>query len=194
MSLADLERWLVGEVVWLPRVAYATPSSDPEASEATAVGDPGVFILMLGMVLAATWLLPARYSPEPRLPGQRAAKKLSNLLGEGRPLVASEPVPGCDSIVSVARDGFCTLTSTQYGAIELSREPLPCRVRLEAEVALTGERHDTSAAGCYAGRKTTTVGATDHHTLFQFMQYRERVAGGEGEIRVTEQAAVELQW
>src|SRR5205823_4514474 len=88
----------------------------------------------------------------------RAGETVELIGPTGLPRVEPVAVPECDSNLSTARNGCCTLTSVGAGAVELVGEPLPLPVRLETEVAIVGGEVDRSWAGVYVGRKDTPAG------------------------------------
>jgi serine/threonine-protein kinase len=168
----DLERWLAGKPLEVPVPSVRVVPVRSRRRRWVALG--AGLAVVCGVVLAAVFWPKDEDAPPKRTIAERlAAGETVELIGEtGGLLVEGRPVPGCTSTVTTAWNGYCTLTSTGYGAIELIHEPLPCQVRLETEVWIIGNDPRTTTGGVYFGRQETPFKGAIHQTAL-FLGHRE---------------------
>jgi serine/threonine-protein kinase len=199
---ADLESWLAGE-------AFAPPP--PERVPSVRSRRRGWIALAAGLVVVCGVGLGVAFWPKPEVsPNEPPARELTiaeqlaagetvELIGPtDKPLVEWRAVHGYEDTVSTVRGGCCTLTSTQFGAIELVSEALPRKVRLETEVVLVTNDMKLAEAGVYVGRKETPFAGTIHHTAVFFFHQESFTFLGNGPVadpvEVTSTATAELRW
>lgn len=168
----DLERWLAGEDV--PPLPPPPKPRRRWVSAATVVG--------LAAVLAAGFLIPDRArpaGPDPPAPATltvadrlRAGEEVELIGPTGMPLVPTVPLAGSTERFSPDRDGYATLSSGEYGGVELSSEPLPLPVRVDGELAIAHQHGGVPYAALYAGRREWP-GADRQHTTFVLLKLWE---------------------
>lgn len=184
---ADLEDWLRGTLVPPP----APPRPSRRAPRwAVALG---IVVLLLLIAVPAS-VIPWKQPPPPK---KSIAERLRDresvtLVGEKGLPAEQSMLPVFEGTLTLGQQGFATLASPVFAAVELSREEFPWPVVLRAEYALLTTHNPDSRGGVCVGGKLTPA-ADPCYTLLALMN-RESVAAGEkkGENLLTETAEFEL--
>lgn len=198
----DLERWLAGEPLPKSVTADAPPPARQRRRRRLVAA---ALAALLGGVSAGVAYWPrtdhtggsAPTADPPRkwsIAERLAAGETVELVGpSGLPLVEARPIPTADVALSTVRDGCCTLASIGVGAVELSHEPLPRPVRLEADVALLSNHHARSRGGLYVARREAPGANGVHQAMAVFFHSDAHAQGADGpEIR--EIASAQTLW
>jgi hypothetical protein len=176
----ELERWAAGETVSVnPAEAAAVAASPRPRRKRLAVRALGFALVLCGVAAAGS--VPRTDRPVTTAPltpigfrtiadRLKAGETVTLIGATGMPVVKAEPIPEFDSNLST-QNGLCLLHSPVFGAVELVRETLPGKARLEAEVQIVGNLQANSYAGVYIGRQETLDTGRLFQTMAVFGQY-----------------------
>ncbi len=114
-----------------------------------------VVTALVGMV--ALIGLPASFmrgtAPKSLAQRLRGGEKVTMIGAKGMPAGDPMSVPDHEGSLFLGNNGFATLSSAGFAAVELSNEELPWPISLRAEYAVADSQDVRSRAGVYVGRK-----------------------------------------
>ena len=182
---ADLDKWVAGETIPMPR--ERTPRRRMRAAFAAVA-----MVALLGFSG-----IPAQAPREENVPAPRSvadrlrAGETVVLIGEKGLPVVQGAVPGRDGALALRPNGYATLASPVFSAVELCAEELPWPIKFRAEYAVTEAQDGYSRTGVYVGRKPTP-GADPCQSLVQLTHTEAIPARAGGPPQGIQAAAFEL--